>query len=220
MAEFMSLAAHEVNQPLAAMVANAGAGVRWLGREPADVAEARAAFQRIAEDGRRAGDLLRRIRAPASPSMEGESVHDVRALVDEAMSAAAELVDMDGFAIEVRAAPGEIAIRGDGAALQLALVNLIVNAIDAMGSAGTFKIVATQPQRGRVAIEVRDNGPGFSPADAERMFRPFYSTTAGAGMGLPVARAIAEAHGGTLEGECAGGATTFRLSLPTALREP
>src|SRR5215212_7885226 len=84
MAELMALAAHEVNQPLAAIVANAGAGQRWLGREPPDMEEARAAFQRIAEDGRRAGDLLRRIRGRTEPAGRDGALLDVRAVVDEA----------------------------------------------------------------------------------------------------------------------------------------
>src|SRR4051812_46470493 len=100
MVELMAVAAHEGNQPPAAMVANAGAGLRWLGREPAELDEARAAFQRIADDGRRAGDLLRRIRMQASHTGP-ESVLDVRTLVEDAWSAAVEMADTTGIKLEL-----------------------------------------------------------------------------------------------------------------------
>jgi signal transduction histidine kinase len=219
MAELMAVAAHEVNQPLAAMVANAGAGLRWLGRDPAQLDEARAAFQRIADDGRRAGDLLRRIRMQASGA-GAESVLDVRTLVDEAWSAATEMTDTAAIELDLRVDAGAFAVRGEPAALELAVLNLMLNGIEAMQASGTLTLEAAAVGPSRVAIHVRDTGPGFPAEEAERIFQPFESTTGGLGMGLPVSRAIVDAHGGNLEARRDAGLTTFTVFLPTTLRAP
>jgi PAS domain S-box-containing protein len=217
--ELSASIAHEVNQPLAAIVTNGEAGLRWLQRDPPALEEVAAAISRTVGEGRRAGEIVTRIRAfltkkPAQP----DTLH-----VDEIVAEAALLVERelsnDDVTLTIETEPNLPPIRGDRIQLQQILVNLMVNAGQAMSKQGGPRIVTLRASaigNGDIVVTVQDTGPGIPADHLPRLFEPFFTTKSGGmGMGLAICRTTAEAHGGTLSAESmpASGAT-FRLTLP------
>jgi PAS domain S-box-containing protein len=219
MGELTASLAHEVNQPLAASLMNAGSCLRWLATDPPNLDEARAAASRIVEDGRRATDIIGRIRllfTKGTPQREWVDVNDlIREMIVLLRS------ETTRYAISVRT---ELAVdlprvMGDRVQLQQVLMNLIMNGIDAMKSVdGTRDLAITsQPgDNGELLVSVSDSGVGLPPEQMDQIFRAFYTTKRhGIGMGLAISRSIVESHGGRLwaDEQISGGAT-FLLTLP------
>jgi PAS domain S-box-containing protein len=220
--ELTTSIAHEVSQPLGAMVVSAGACARWLAADPPAMAEARAALDNIVADGKRAREVIARVRAltkgqaPRKDRLDiNHKIAEVLALMDhELRSHDIRLrTDLD------RTLPG---VAGDRVQLQQVLLNLIMNAIEAMSAvhdrSRDLTIVSRQDGSNAVLVEVRDSGNGLDPQRAERVFEAFYTTKAeGIGIGLSISRSIIEAHGGRLWASAnAPYGAVFRFSLPVA----
>jgi C4-dicarboxylate-specific signal transduction histidine kinase len=206
MGELTASIAHEVNQPLAAVVANASACVHWLDATPANLAEARAAAQRIVRDGKRASEVITRIRAflmrgePTKQALAiGEVIGDVIGMVQGEARA-------KGVSLEMQVSGPLRPVMGDRIQLQQVLLNLAVNAIEALapvtGRDREVVIGAEEHDAQSLRVYVRDNGPGLDAQELDRIFDTFYTTKPeGMGMGLPISRTIVENHGGRLWAE-------------------
>jgi PAS domain S-box-containing protein len=218
--EFTASIAHEVNQPLAAIVTNGEAGLRWLKRDEPDLDEMQALTGRIVADARRAADIIARIRAMAEHRAPKREPLALDAVIGEALAFMRHETQTHGVTLELDLAPGLPPVLGDRTQIQQVIVNLAMNAVQAMhgGDCGTRVLrVRTAAGAGETLnLVVEDTGPGFGEAPAGRLFDSFYTTkTAGMGMGLPICRSILEAHGGTIEAEegVEGGAR-FTVVLP------
>jgi two-component system, LuxR family, sensor kinase FixL len=221
MGELTASIAHEVNQPLAAIVTNGNACLRWLVRDQPDLDEARAAAERIVADGNRASDVIRRIRAfltRADPARTELRVEDV---IDEVVTLVQGEARARLVAVHVRCADNLPPVPGDRIQLQQVLLNLALNAVEAMaGVRDRLRVLqfAAYPVDDAVLVEVRDSGDGLDVQSAERIFDAFYTTKPeGMGMGLAISRSIVEGHGGRLWATPNGDqGTTFRFLLPHA----
>jgi PAS domain S-box-containing protein len=203
MGELAASIAHEINQPLAAIVSNGGAGLRWLNRETPDLDEAREAFARMVTDGQRAADVIRGLRALAKQSGPRLTTLDIDDTIQEVLALTHNEVQRQGVVLRTDLAVGDQPALGDRVQLQQVLVNLILNAIDAMKGvtdrARELAVSSSLTDSGSVLISVEDSGPGLDPAIAQRIFEPFVTTKPeGLGMGLSICRSIIDAHGGRL----------------------
>jgi signal transduction histidine kinase len=218
--QLASALAHELSQPLGAILRNAEAAELHLNRASPDLDELREIVADIRKDDRRAGDVIEQMRAlikrrtlAMNPLALNELLQDVTSLVHS--DAVARQV-----AIECVVTPGLPLVSGDRVHLSQVLLNLIINGIDAIQTSpgGTRRIVveAQSRERGKVEVAVTDAGPGVPPEVLDKLFDPFYTTKSGGlGMGLPISRTIIEAHGGRLWAEHARGGRglTFRFTL-------
>ncbi|WP_437613796.1 ATP-binding protein [Sorangium sp. So ce834] len=219
MSELAASIAHELNQPLAAILSNAQAARRLLGQAPPDIAEARAALDDIAADGRRAGKVIDRMRAMLRKGELSAVALDLGELVREVARLLASAALLAGATVRIELAPGLPRVRGDGIQLQQVLLNLLVNALDAVSRRppeARLVVVRARTAGGGVELSVADSGEGIPPADLERIFEPFFTSKAhGLGVGLAISRSIVEAHGGRLWAERGPGqGATFRCALP------
>jgi PAS domain S-box-containing protein len=201
MGELVASIAHEVNQPLGAIVTNGHACVRLLSREAPDLVKTQEVVGRIIKDGMRASDVIKRIRdllhktpSEKAPVNINETIQEVIALVNS---------DLVRSKVELKAALGTDLppVLGDRIQLQQVILNLILNARDAMSGEHTRRLQITSGRNstGAIVVAVRDTGHGFEIEDAERILEPFFTTKAGGmGLGLSISRTIIEAHGGTL----------------------
>jgi C4-dicarboxylate-specific signal transduction histidine kinase len=221
MSELAASIAHELNQPLAAILSNAQAAQRLLARTPPDLAEVRDALGAIVDDDRRAGKVIQQIRAMLRKTDPQVVAQDLNELVREVARLLASAALLHGATLRIELAPGLPRVGGDGIQLQQVLLNLIVNALDAVTRRPPdARLVVVQTRvadRGRLELAVTDSGEGVAAADIERVFEPFFTTKAqGLGMGLALCRTIVESHGGRLWAEQRPGeGATFRCSLPT-----
>jgi len=224
--ELAASIAHEVNQPLAAVTTNGNACMRWLNRSPPDLQEARMALERIVDDTRRASEVIRRIRALARRGEVQMQELDINALLDDTVILVQRELLAQRIVLRLRQAPGLPRIIGDAVQLQQVLINLVMNAMQAIAGmaregAGARRIeVATGlDAEGRVQVTVSDTGPGFSAAQAERLFEAFYTTREnGMGMGLAICRSIVDGHGGRISAlpQQAGHGARLAFVLPAA----
>jgi signal transduction histidine kinase len=220
MTELATSIAHELNQPLAAILSNAQAARRLLQKSPPDVAEALAALGDIVDDDRRAGTIIQRMRAMLKKGTPSTAALDLNALAGEVSRLVGNDALLRGAVLRLDLAPGLPRVRGDGIQLQQVLLNLVVNALDAVAArpaGGRLVVVRTRSEgQDRVMLSVEDSGRGIAPADMERVFEAFYTTKAeGLGVGLAISRSIVEAHGGRLWPENnPGEGATFRCALP------
>jgi C4-dicarboxylate-specific signal transduction histidine kinase len=223
--ELTSSIAHEVSQPLGAMITSAGACARWLAAEPPDIAEARTALDNIAADGKRARDVIARIRALTKRQMVRKDSLDINQELLEVLALTEHESRSHGIVRRTELDRTLPRVPGDRIQLQQVILNLIVNAIEAMSAVDDrprlLTIVSRHDSPDAVLVEVRDTGSGIDPQRIEQVFEAFYTTKAdGIGIGLSISRSIVEAHGGRLwasPNEPHG--AVFRLTLPVAAAE-
>jgi signal transduction histidine kinase len=194
--------AHEVRQPLSAMITNAGAGLRWLDRVTPDLDEAKAALKKVVTDGHRADAVIENVRALFKKDARTWASLDVNNLIREALGLVRD--DLQTHRIVVQAERNERSprIKGDQIQLQQVLVNLLTNAIDAMATNDRERVLCVRCEvhdSGSVMVSVEDTGKGVEPSAADRIFSPLFTTKAhGMGLGLSICRSIVEAHEGRL----------------------
>jgi PAS domain S-box-containing protein len=224
--ELSGALAHELNQPLTSILTNAQAALQFLAREPADLAEVREILQDIVEEGGRAGDVIRRLRALLRRGETPRQRLDVNEVTGEVLRLLHSELIAHGMAVTTQMAPGLPAVNGDRIALQQVLLNLIVNACDAMRLAepAERRMAITTALDGDAAVRVAiaDRGPGLPTEGIERVFEPFFTTKVhGLGLGLVVCRSIVAAHGGRLSAtNNADQGATFWFTLPACPTEP
>jgi PAS domain S-box-containing protein len=201
MGELVASIAHEINQPLAAIVASASACLRWLNRSQPDLDKARSAISRIERDGSRAGDVIRGLRALARRSGPELATLDVNDAIREVLVLTRHELQQHGVVLHTDLLAGDRPVLGDRVQLQQVMLNLIVNGMEAMNPVTdrprvlTISSRPTEPDGVMVAVE--DSGAGLDPATADRIFDPFFTTKPnGMGMGLSICRSIIDAHGG------------------------
>ena len=222
MGELAAAIAHEINQPLCAIVSNAQAGQRLLAAGAAGVEEVHETLQDIAADGRRAAEVIVRIRT----MLEGRQPERARLDLNEVIAEVAALLhhqlSRKGVSFSLALAGRLPPVNGDRVQLQQVVLNLIVNAIDALGQCeGPSRQLVVESAGfagGGVLVSVKDSGPGIRSEDAERIFEAFFSTKAGGlGIGLAVCRSIVAAHGGRIWAEPnAGRGAAFHFTIPPA----
>ena len=221
MGELTASIAHEINQPLAALVTNANACLRWLAAETPNLDEARSTAQRIVRDGKRASEVIGRVRAllaQGQPMRQRLNLNDV--ILEILPLLQTELLHREAK-LETELADDLPTVEIDRVQIQQLLMNLTVNALDAMNGITdrprVLRIRTSTHGPQSVLVSVQDSGTGLSPEQTERLFQAFYSTKPdGMGMGLSISRSIAEAHGGRLWAESNNGhGATFRFTLPT-----
>ena len=220
MGELAASISHEVMQPLGAGVTNAQAALRWLGAQPPDLDEVRQALGRAVKDGRRATEIIGRIRTLIKKEPPRKDALEVNEAIVEVIALTRGEVMKNNVSVQTQLAEGLPLIQGDRVQLQQVILNLIINAVEAMsgvseGSRGLL-IGTGKDASGRVLVAVQDSGPGLNPESFERLFNSFYTTKPGGmGMGLSICRSIVEAHGGRIWATPnAGPGITVQFTLP------
>jgi PAS domain S-box-containing protein len=219
--EIAASIAHEVNQPLAAMTTNGETGLRWLDRPEPNVPKARELMQRILDDAGRAADIIARIRAMATgrpPQQIALALHDV---IAESMLFLRHELQSEGVSVSLELAPALPQVTGDRTQLNQLVVNLVINAVQAMVRLGTgrrsicIRTVLSDPET--VCCVVEDSGPGIDSAHIPRLFDSFFTTKdTGMGIGLSICRSIIEAHDGRIQADNKSvlGGARFSFTLP------
>lgn len=211
---------HEVNQPLAAVVTNADACMMWLSGEPPNLEEVRAGVESIAQEGTRASEVVRKIRAMFTQAAPERTDIDINELIREVGSLIQAEAARNDVAIQMDLAGDLPATMGDRVQLQQVLVNLALNGIEAMNSVTDWprelRIRSEKLDAASILVAVQDSGVGIDPKDAKRIFDAFFTTkTHGMGMGLSISHSIVEAHGGRLWPTANGNVgTTLQFTLP------
>lgn len=221
MGQLAASLAHEVNQPIAAALINAGTARRWLEASPPNVVNAMQSIERIVADGGRAADIVGRIRDLAKKAPAYREYVDINEVVVPIIGLLRSEMSNNKVSLKTRLTDGLPFVWGDTVQLQQVLLNLIMNAIEAMSGVTErprqLLISTCAGQDDRVIVTVSDDGSGLRHADPERIFEAFYTTKpSGLGMGLSICRSIVEAHGGELlaaPNEPHG--AVFRMTLPT-----
>jgi PAS domain S-box-containing protein len=221
MGQLTASIAHEVSQPIVAMLCNAEAALSWLNCQPLDVAEARQALASIVADGNRAGEVIDWIRALIKKTPARKESVDVNDAILNVLTIARSELLRHGICQQTDLAPALPLMEGYRVQLQQLVLNLILNAVEAMSSLDEgpreLQISTSANASGGILVAVRDSGPGLDPTTVNRLFDPFYTTKpAGTGMGLAICNSIVEAHGGRLwagANEPRGAAFQFTLPL-------
>lgn len=224
MGQLTASIAHEVSHPIGATILNAEAALRWLNRDAPDLDEARQLMARIIGDGRRAGNVVSRIRGLVKKASPRKEPLDMNEAIGEVIELARGESTKFGVAVKAQFSESLPAVTGDRTQLQQVMLNLVLNAVQAM-SDGTPAMrelrISTQANSANgVLVSVRDSGPGIGPESLDRLFDPFYTTkSAGMGMGLAICRSIVEEHGGRIwaTANIPRGAA-FHFALPSAAK--
>ncbi|MEP9379370.1 ATP-binding protein [Aquabacter sp. CN5-332] len=223
MGELTASIAHEINQPLAAVVTYGEACLRWLGRDVPDIGEVQASVQQIIRNGRRASDVVARLRSLARRSDPEHVPVDVNEVVDDILLLLERELSSHRVALHLSLGAGLPRVLGDRVQLQQVAINLALNAIQAMDAVPEgqrrleIRTVVDHAEAGEtVLMDVKDSGPGVDPQTMPMLFDAFYSTkTEGMGMGLSISRSIIEAHGGRISAALNDeGGMCFRVTLP------
>ena len=224
MGEMAASLAHELNQPLAGVVSNGSACLRWLGGDSPNVEEARETASRIVRDGKRAGEIISRIRALASKAVTPKTKLDLNETILEVLALVGDETKKRSIAIRTEFADDLAPVLGDRVQLQQVVLNIIMNGLDAMNGAVRKRLlIATgNVDRGQVRVAVVDTGTGIDPDKMEQMFDPFFSTKPhGMGMGLSISRSIIQSHGGRLWLTANNGpGVTTQFTIPQYLEGP
>ena len=193
---------HEVNQPITAALTNAQAALRWMSAEPPDFGEVSEALAGIIKEGNRASEVIERLRAlikKAPPRKDAVSISD--AILEIVALTRTEAAN-NGVSVRTQLAEGLPPVQGDRVQLEQVMVNLILNAVQAMSGVGEGErqvFISTGNESEGVLVKVQDTGPGLMPATLDLLFNAFYTTKPGGlGLGLSISRSIVEAHNGRL----------------------
>jgi C4-dicarboxylate-specific signal transduction histidine kinase len=220
MSELATSIAHEVNQPLAAIVTNGAAGMRWLGAEPPNVERARDSMTRMISEGNRASEVIKRIRTLSKKASPHKSALEINEVIQDVLSLIGTELVKNRVILTCELKPDVPRVTGDRVQLQQVLLNLIMNGIEAMADvterSRQLVIQSDVDDRGQVVVCVRDSGTGLDAQHLEQVFEAFYTTKAeGVGMGLSISRSIVEAHGGRLwASPNTGHGASFQFTLP------
>ncbi|MDI4238768.1 AAA family ATPase [Bradyrhizobium sp. Arg237L] len=220
MGQLSASIAHEVNQPIGATLNNASAALHWLSKEPADLEKARQALNRIFANGNRVSEVIGRMHALFKKAPLRKEDVDINGAILEVIDLTRGEVVKNGISVQSHLVEGLPLIQGDRVQLQQVIMNLIINAVEALSSVSErsreLVITTGKVEPDRVLVVVRDSGPGLSSPGLERIFGAFYTTKPGGlGMGLSICRSIIEAHGGRLWATAAQPqGATFQFTLP------
>jgi C4-dicarboxylate-specific signal transduction histidine kinase len=204
MGEIAASIAHEVNQPLAGVVTNANAGLRWLDRQPPNVEEVRAALKRIISDGQRGSNVLASIRGMLKKGTQERVALNVNESIRDVITLSQGALRKSGVSMEAELTDGLPFVVGDRIQLQQVFLNLMLNAMEAMASVLDRPLVLRLRSElydsDAIVVSVEDTGTGIDPKDRGRLFETFFTTKPeGMGMGLSICRSIIESHGGRIE---------------------
>src|SRR5262249_15927453 len=224
MGELAASLSHEITQPMASARNNPRAALNFLDRQPPDLSEVREALGCVVSDADRAGDIIGRIRDQMKKAPLQKKHFDLNAAIKEVMVLARSAVIKNGVSVQTWLADGLPSVHGDRVQLQHVVLNLTLNAIEAMSSVETGSrelLISTRQDQTCVLVAVGDSGPGLDPRHGERIFEAFYTTkSSGTGMGLSICRSIIDAHGGRLWAEAnEPRGAVFRFTLPGFERE-
>jgi C4-dicarboxylate-specific signal transduction histidine kinase len=222
MGELAASLAHEITQPIATARNNARAAMHFLDRNPPDLREIREALACIVDDADRAGEIVDRIRDHIKKAPPRKFPFGLNNAIHEVIGLAQSAISTNRVSVQTRLAEGLLPVEGDRVQLQQVVLNLILNAVEAMSTveAGPRELfISTEQTRvAGVLVSVRDSGPGIDPDHLDRLFEAFYTTkSSGVGMGLSICRSIIDAHGGRLwaDANVPRGAV-FQFTLPDA----
>jgi PAS domain S-box-containing protein len=221
MGELAASLSHEILHPIATARNNARAGMRFLELNPPNLGEAREAFGCVVRDADRAREIVGRMRDHVKKAPPRKERFDLNAAINEVLVLAQSVTQRNGVSVQTRLADGLLPVLGDRIQLQQVLLNLILNAAEAMGSVeeGARELaISTEQDQAGALVAVRDSGPGIDPAHFDRVFDAFYTTkSSGTGMGLSICRSIIDAHGGKLWAEAnEPRGAVFQFTLPAA----
>jgi PAS domain S-box-containing protein len=221
MGELAASLSHEITQPIASARNNARAAQNFLDIQPPDLGEVGEALASIVGDVDRAGGIIDRIREHIKKAPPRKERFDLNAAINEVIVLAQSAITGNGVSVQTRLADGLFAVEGDRVQLQQVVLNLILNAVEAMGSAeagAREMLISTEQAHTGVLVAVRDTGPGIDPTHLGRVFEAFYTTkSGGVGMGLAICRSIIDAHGGRLWAEANEPlGAVFQFTLPGA----
>jgi PAS domain S-box-containing protein len=225
MGELAGSLAHEITQPIGSARNNARAALNFLDQQPLNLDEVREALCCVVDDADRAGDIIDRIRDHIKKAPPRRDRFDLNEAIKEVIVLAQSAVTRNGGAVQTRLAEGLFPVQGDRVQVQQVVLNLILNAVEAMGSveagARELSISTEQDQADGVLMAVCDSGPGIDPEHLERVFQAFYTTkSSGTGLGLSICRSIIDAHGGRLWAETnEPRGAVFQFTLPSAQNE-
>jgi len=226
MGELVASIAHEINQPLAAIVMNGDASLRWLSREEPDLDEARDAVASITRDGRRAAEVIENLRAMARKSEPQLARLDINSAIQEILALTRNELTRHDVVVRTDLAIGDRTVFADRVQMQQVVLNLIMNGSEAMSAVTDRPKVLTvsskRVESGDVLVAVKDTGAGIDPAIGDRIFESLYTTKPnGMGMGLSICRSIIKAHGGRFwtSPNTPHGAI-FQFTIPGDGREP
>jgi len=224
MRELAASLSHEIAQPIASARNNARAAQNFLKMQPPDLGEVREALSCVVGDADRAGEIIDRIREQIKKAPPRRECFDLNVAIHEVIVLARSVTLRNGVSVQTRLAEGLLSVPGDRVQLQQVLLNLILNAAEAMGSmeeGARELLISTEQDQAGVVVAVRDSGPGIDPAHLDRVFDAFYTTkSGGTGMGLSICRSIIHAHGGKLWAEAnEPRGAVFQFTLPGAERE-
>jgi C4-dicarboxylate-specific signal transduction histidine kinase len=224
MGELAASLSHEIAQPIATARNNARAAQNFLKMQPPDLGEVREALSCVVGDADRAGEIIDRIREQIKKAPPRKECFDLNVAINEVIVLARSVTLRNGVSVQTRLAEGLVSVLGDRVQLQQVLLNLILNAAEAMGAmeeGARELLISTEEGEAGAVVAVRDSGPGIDPEHLERVFDAFYTTKpSGTGMGLSICRSIIHAHGGKLWAQAnEPRGAVFQFTLPGAERE-
>src|SRR5258708_7470074 len=219
--ELAASLSHESTQPITSARSNARAAQNFLDMQPPDLGEVREALAGIVGNAGRAGDIIERIRDQIKKTPPRKERFDLNAAIDEVIGLGRSAITKNRVWVQTRLSGGSCSVHGDRVQLQQVVLNLLLNAVEAMGSveaAPRELLISTRQDHRGVLVAMHDSGPGIDPEHLERIFNSFYTTKpSGTGMGLPICRSIIDAHGGRLWAEAnEPRGAIFQFTLPVA----